>query len=195
MMTSKTCRNRLSLNKKGADVTTEAMTAAINSAVAGLQTQLDAIASKADKTALDELKKTVTDLQAALNNKADAIKLTKLQTKLDEAIAKVNASIESSVGAAKTELQAKIDKLQADLEKADADAAEKIATELAAVKTELQGLINANGEKIADLYEKIKGLDAIKTKIEALEEADKNFVTISQLNDYMNSEAVKAVCG
>ena len=35
-------------------------------------------------------------------------------------------------------------------------------------------------------------LDAIKTKIEALEEADKNFVTISQLNDYMNSEAVKA---
>ena len=180
------------INKKGADVTTEAMTAAINSAVAGLQTQLDAIASKADKTALDELKKTVTDLQAALNNKADAIKLTKLQTKLDEAIAKVNASIESSVGAAKTELQAKIDKLQADLEKADADAAEKIATELAAVKTELQGLINANGEKIADLYEKIKGLDAIKTKIEALEEADKNFVTISQLNDYMNSEAVKA---
>ena len=116
------------INKKGADVTTEAMTAAINSAVAGLQTQLDAIASKADKTALDELKKTVTDLQAALNNKADAIKLTELQTKLDEAIAKVNASIESSVGAAKTELQAKIDKLQADLEKADADDAEKIAT-------------------------------------------------------------------
>ena len=111
---------------------------------------------KADKTALDELKKTVTDLQAALNNKADAIKLTELQTKLDEAIAKVNASIESSVGAAKTELQAKIDKLQADLEKADADAAEKIATELAAVKTELQGLINANGEKIADLYERSK---------------------------------------
>lgn len=179
------------INKKGADVTTEAMTAAINSAVAGLQTQLDAIAGKADKTALDELKKTVTDLQAALNNKADAAKITELQTKLDEAIAKVNASIESSVGAAKTELQAKIDKLQADLEKADADAAEKIATELAAAKTELQGLINANGDKIADLYEKIEGLDAIKTKIEALEEADKNFVTISQLNDYMNSEAVK----
>lgn len=62
-------------------------------------------------------------------------------------------------------MQAKIDKLQADLEKADADAAEKIATELAAVKTELQGLINANGEKIADLYEKIKGLDAIKLKL------------------------------
>ncbi len=179
------------INKKGADVTTEAMAAAINSAVAGLQTQLDAIAGKADKTALDELKKTVTDLQAALNNKADAAKITELQTKLDEAIAKVNASIESSVGAAKTELQAKIDKLQADLEKADADAAEKIATELAAAKTELQGLINANGDKIADLYEKIEGLDAIKTKIEALEEADKNFVTISQLNDYMNSEAVK----
>ena len=179
------------INKKGADVTTEAMTAAINSAVAGLQTQLDAIAGKADKTALDELKKTVTDLQAALNNKADAAKITELQTKLDEAIAKVNASIESSVGAAKTELQAKIDKLQADLEKADADAAEKIATELAAAKTELQGLINANGDKIADLYEKIEGLDAIKTKIGALEEADKNFVTISQLNDYMNSEAVK----
>lgn len=179
------------INKKGADVTTEAMTAAINGAVAGLQTQLDAIAGKADKTALDELKKTVTDLQAALNNKADAAKITELQTKLDEAIAKVNASIESSVGAAKTELQAKIDKLQADLEKADADAAEKIATELAAAKTELQGLINANGDKIADLYEKIEGLDAIKTKIEALEEADKNFVTISQLNDYMNSEAVK----
>ena len=179
------------INKKGADVTTEAMTAAINSAVAGLKTQLDAISGKADKTALDELKKTVTDLQTALNNKADATKLTELQTKLDEAITKVNASIESSVGAAKTELQAKIDKLKADLEKADADAAEKIVTELANAKTELESLINLNGEKIADLYNKIEGLDAIKAKIEALEEADKNFVTISQLNDYMNSEAVK----
>ena len=179
------------INKKGADVTTEAMTAAINSAVAGLQSQLDAIASKADKTALDELKKTVSEMQAALGKKADAAKLTELQTKLDDAIAKVDASIETSVAEAKKALQAKIDELEDKLEKADEDAAAQVAKDLATAKKEMQTLINANGDNIKILFEKIDGLNGISAKIKALEEADKNFVSITQLNEYMNSDAVK----
>ena len=179
------------INNKGADVTTEAMTAAIKSAVAGLQSQLDAIASKADKTALDELKKTVSEMQTALGGKADATKLAELQTKLDEAITKVDASIETSIRDAKEKLQTKIDELEAKLEKADADAAEQVAKDLADAKQEMQTLGNANADQIKILFEKIDGLEGINAKIEALQEADKKFVSIDQLNEYMNSDAVK----
>ena len=179
------------INNKGADVTTEAMTAAIKSAVAGLQSQLDAIASKADKTALDELKKTVSEMQTALGNKADAAKLAELQKKLDEAIAKVDASIETSVAEAKKALQAKIDELEAKLEQADVDAAKQVAKDLADAKKEMQELSRANGDQIKILFEKIDGLEGINAKIEALQEADKKFVSIDQLNEYMNSDAVK----
>ena len=179
------------INNKGADVTTEAMNAAINSAVAGLQSQLDAIASKADKTALDELKKTVSEMQTALGNKADAAKLAELQKKLDEAIAKVDASIETSVAEAKKALQAKIDELEAKLEQADVDAAKQVAKDLADAKKEMQELSRANGDQIKILFEKIDGLEGINAKIEALQEADKKFVSIDQLNEYMNSDAVK----
>ena len=60
------------INQKGADVTTEAMNAAISSAIAKVQADLDKIASKADKSALDALQAVVTKLQEAVNGKADA---------------------------------------------------------------------------------------------------------------------------
>ena len=179
------------INQKGADVTTEAMTTAIKSAIAGLQSQLDAIASKADKTAVEELKSTVRDLQTAVDGKASQADLTALSGKLTEAIDKVNTSIDSKVGAAKDELQAKIDKLQEDLEKADQDAAAAVAAELVKVRQELKDLNDATGEKLADLSDKIEQLQSLESRIEDLEAANENFVTINQLNDYMNSAAVK----
>ena len=179
------------INQKGADVTTEAMTTAIKSAIAGLQSQLDAIASKADKTAVEELKSTVRDLQTAVDGKASQADLTALSGKLTEAIDKVNTSIDSKVGAAKDELQAKIDKLQEDLENADQDAAAAVAAELVKVRQELKDLNDATGEKLADLSDKIEQLQSLESRIEDLEAANENFVTINQLNDYMNSAAVK----
>ena len=179
------------INQKGADVTTEAMTTAIKSAIAGLQSQLDAIASKADKTAVEELKSTVRDLQTAVDGKASQADLTALSGKLTEAINKVNTSIDSKVGAAKDELQAKIDKLQEDLENADQDAAAAVAAELVNVRQELKDLNDATGEKLADLSDKIEQLQSLESRIEDLEAANENFVTINQLNDYMNSAAVE----
>ena len=179
------------INQKGADVTTEAMTTAIKSAIAGLQSQLDAIAGKADKTVVEELKSAVHELQTAVDGKASQADLTALSGKLTEAIEKVNASIDSKIGTAKDELQAKIDKLQEDLEKADQDAAAAIVIELAKVRQDFQDLSNATGEQYAELSRQVEQLQSFESRIEDLEKANENFVTINQLNDYMNSAAVE----
>lgn len=181
-------------------VSTEDMKTAISSAVASLQTQLNAIADKADKTAVAQLEAAVAALQTALNGKADAAQITELQNQITALTETVNASIDQKVGAAKTELQAKIDALQAELEQADADAAVQVAEDLAAAKNELKALIEANGEKIADLQSKIGELEGIKSRIDALEAAHADFakkadlagyVTTDALNAYMNSEELK----
>lgn len=174
------------INKKGADVTTEAMKTAISSAVADLQSQLDAIAGKADKTALEELKAAVQKLQTALDGKASSEDVTALNTKLEEAIGKVDKSIADAVKVAKEQLQADIDKVKEQLDKADGKAEEN-ALKLADLEQKMLELDKASGERIAKLELQIAELDGIKTKIQNLEDASANFATIDQLNEYLKT--------
>ncbi len=172
------------INKKGADVTTEAMKTAISSAVADLQSQLDAIAGKADKTALEELKAAVQKLQTALEGKASSEDVAALNTKLEEAIGKVDKSIADAVKVAKEQLQKEIDALKEKLDKADGKADEN-ALKLAELEQKMLELDKASGERIAKLELQIAELEGIKTRIQNLEDASANFATMDQLDEYL----------
>ena len=157
------------INQKGADVTTEAMNAAISSAIAKVQADLDKIASKADKSALDALQAVVTKLQEAVNGKADASTLESLKAELNEAIATVDSSIQPKIDAAKTQLEGQIAALETKLEEADEAIKGSIATQIADLKTELQGLMDANAAEYAKLYATKVDLNALSDRVETLE--------------------------
>ena len=155
--------------QKGADVTTEAMNAAISSAIAKVQADLDKIASKADKSALDALQAVVTKLQEAVNGKADASTLESLKAELNEAIATVDSSIQPKIDAAKTQLEGQIAALETKLEEADEAIKGSIATQIADLKTELQDLMAANAAEYAKLYATKVDLNALSDRVETLE--------------------------
>ena len=157
------------INQKGADVTTEAMNAAISSAIAKVQADLDKIASKADKSALDALQAVVTKLQEAVNGKADASTLESLKAELNEAIATVDSSIQPKIDAAKTQLEGQIAALETKLEEADEAIKGSIATQIADLKTELQDLMDANAAEYAKLYATKVDLNALSDRVETLE--------------------------
>jgi len=157
------------INQKGADVTTEAMNAAISSAIAKVQADLDKIASKADKSALDALQAVVTKLQEAVNGKADASTLESLKAELNEAIATVDSSIQPKIDAAKTQLEGQIAGLETKLEEADEAIKGSIATQIADLKTELQDLMDANAAEYAKLYATKVDLNALSDRVETLE--------------------------
>ena len=157
------------INQKGADVTTEAMNAAISSAIAKVQADLDKIASKADKSALDALQAVVTKLQEAVNGKADASTLESLKAELNEAIATVDSSIQPKIDAAKTQLEGQIAALETKLEEADEAIKGSIATQIADLKTELQHLMAANAAEYAKLYATKVDLNALSDRVETLE--------------------------
>ena len=157
------------INQKGADVTTEAMNAAISSAIAKVQADLDKIASKADKSALDALQAVVTKLQEAVNGKADASTLESLKAELNEAIATVDSSIQPKIDAAKTQLEGQIAGLETKLEEADEAIKGSIATQIADLKTELQDLMAANAAEYAKLYATKVDLNALSDRVETLE--------------------------
>ena len=157
------------INQKGADVTTEAMNAAISSAIAKVQADLDKIASKADKSALDALQAVVTKLQEAVNGKADASTLESLKAELNEAIATVDSSIQPKIDAAKTQLEGQIAALETKLEEADVAIKGSIATQIADLKTELQDLMAANAAEYAKLYATKVDLNALSDRVETLE--------------------------
>ena len=157
------------INQKGADVITEAMNAAISSAIAKVQADLDKIASKADKSALDALQAVVTKLQEAVNGKADASTLESLKAELNEAIATVDSSIQPKIDAAKTQLEGQIAGLETKLEEADEAIKGSIATQIADLKTELQDLMAANAAEYAKLYATKVDLNALSDRVETLE--------------------------
>ena len=157
------------INQKGADVTTEAMNAAISGAIAKVQADLDKIASKADKSALDALQAVVTKLQEAVNGKADASTLESLKAELNEAIATVDSSIQPKIDAAKTQLEGQIAALETKLEEADEAIKGSIATQIADLKTELQDLMAANAAEYAKLYATKVDLNALSDRVETLE--------------------------
>ena len=157
------------INQKGADVTTEAMNAAISSAIAKVQADLDKIASKADKSALDALQAVVTKLQEAVNGKADASTLESLKAELNEAIATVDSSSQPKIDAAKTQLEGQIAALETKLEEADEAIKGSIATQIADLKTELQDLMAANAAEYAKLYATKVDLNALSDRVETLE--------------------------
>ena len=157
------------INQKGADVTTEAMNAAISSAIAKVHADLDKIASKADKSALDALQAVVTKLQEAVNGKADASTLESLKAELNEAIATVDSSIQPKIDAAKTQLEGQIAALETKLEEADEAIKGSIATQIADLKTELQDLMAANAAEYAKLYATKVDLNALSDRVETLE--------------------------
>ena len=157
------------INQKGADVTTEAMNAAISSAIAKVQADLDKIASKADKSALDALQAVVTKLQEAVNGKVDASTLESLKAELNEAIATVDSSIQPKIDAAKTQLEGQIAGLETKLEEADEAIKGSIATQIADLKTELQDLMDANAAEYAKLYATKVDLNALSDRVETLE--------------------------
>ena len=157
------------INQKGADVTTEAMNAAISSAIAKVQADLDKIASKADKSALDALQAVVTKLQEAVNGKADASTLESLKAELNEAIATVDSSIQPKIDAGKTQVESQIAALETKLEEADEAIKGSIATQIADLKTELQDLMAANAAEYAKLYATKVDLNALSDRVETLE--------------------------
>ena len=157
------------INQKGADVTTEAMNAAISSAIAKVQADLDKIASKADKSALDALQAVVTKLQEAVNGKADASTLESLKAELNEAIATVDSSIQPKIDAAKTQLEGQIAALETKLEEADEAIKGSIATQIADLKTELQDLMAANAAENAKLYSTKVDLYSLSDSVETLD--------------------------
>ena len=167
MMTSTICRHKLTQTKLA--LTTEAMNAAISSAIAKVQADLDKIASKADKSALDALQAVVTKLQEAVNGKADASTLESLKAELNEAIATVDSSIQPKIDAAKTQLEGQIAGLETKLEEADEAIKGSIATQIADLKTELQDLMDANAAEYAKLYATKVDLNALSDRVETLE--------------------------
>ena len=145
------------------------MNAAISSAIAKVQADLDKIASKADKSALDALQAVVTKLQEAVNGKADASTLESLKAELNEAIATVDSSIQPKIDAAKTQLEGQIAALETKLEEADEAIKGSIATQIADLKTELQDLMAANAAEYAKLYATKVDLNALSDRVETLE--------------------------
>ena len=145
------------------------MNAAISSAIAKVQADLDKIASKADKSALDALQAVVTKLQEAVNGKADASTLESLKAELNEAIATVDSSIQPKIDAAKTQLEGQIAALETKLEEADEAIKGSIATQIADLKTELQDLMDANAAEYAKLYATKVDLNALSDRVETLE--------------------------
>lgn len=183
-----------SINKIGADVTTADMNAAINSAVSGLQSKLDDLAGKvASAKDVEALQTAVKELKAAVAKGATKEGLSQLTTKLNDEVAKLNASIEKNVGAAKAELQGKIDQLEKDMEKADKDAAEKMTKELADLKSEMQELINANAKSIADLTSKIADYENIQNAIAEYEKAKGTYLTSKDIEGFLKEDAVKDI--
>lgn len=183
-----------SINKIGADVTTADMNAAINSAVSGLQSKLDDLAGKvASAKDVEALQTAVKELKAAVAKGATKEELSQLTTKLNDEVAKLNASIEKNVGAAKEELQGKIDQLEKDMQKADKDAAEKMTKELADLKSEMQELINANAKSIADLTSKIADYENIQNAIAEYEKAKGTYLTSKDIEGFLKEDAVKDI--
>ena len=175
------------INQKGADVTTEAMNAAISSAIAKVQADLDKIASKADKSALDALQAVVTKLQEAVNGKADASTLESLKAELNEAIATVDSSIQPKIDAAKTQLEGQIAGLETKLEEADEAIKGSIATQIADLKTELQDLMDANAAEYAKLYATKVDLNALSDRVETLEKI--KHLTTDDVLSFIQTEA------
>lgn len=183
-----------SINKIGADVTTADMNAAINSAVSGLQSKLDDLAGKvASAKDVEALQTAVKELKAAVAKGATKEELSQLTTKLNDEVAKLDASIAKNVGAAKEELQGKIDQLEKDMQKADKDAAEKMTKELADLKSEMQELINANAKSIADLTSKIADYENIQNAIAEYEKAKGTYLTSKDIEGFLKEDAVKDI--
>ena len=182
-----------SINKIGADVTTADMNAAINSAVSGLQSKLDDLAGKvASAKDVEALQTAVKELKAAVAKGATKDELSQLTTKLNDEVAKLDASIEKNVGDAKAELQGKIDQLVEKMNAAD-EAAK-------ATKAELQGEIDqlkkdmekADGDAKAELQGKIDQLreDMEKAGKDAAEKMTQELADLkSEMQELINANA------
>ena len=208
------------INKKEPGVSTDAMNTAIQGAIASLKTQLEtAIAGKADNAAVQALQTKVNELVAALDNKADASRITELVEQISALSAEVN-SVKGSVEEIKANLEREIADLKgqiAELEKqlgeipdtpgeGNASLVEKLNelnTQLSDAMNKLQAVeqtAQGNAEAIIKLTSEIAQLVDMQSKIEALEAANETFakktdlagyVTTEALGAYMNSEDIK----
>lgn len=173
---------------KGNPVSTEEMKTAIASAVASLQSQLDAaVAGKADNAAVVALQQKVQELVNELNGKADEARLTALADEIKALSDQVN-SVKGSLEETKTALEAEIASLKQQLENtADKSQMEQLAKDLAALQNKLDDVAKAtedNAATIIDLKTKIAELQSLVSRIEALEKANEEFATRQDLSAY-----------
>lgn len=181
-------------------VSTEDMKTAIASAITTLQTQLQkAIDGKANNADVVALQTAVRDLQTALAEKADQSKITELTEKIAELSTKVNG-IEGSLDETKAALEAKIAELEAKLSNTvDQEELAAIVADLTTTKNELAAvkeMAENNTSAIVQLTADIAKLQALETRIAALEEANKSFAAKSDLDVYTKtSEMADLISG
>lgn len=177
---------------KGNPVSPEEMKAAIASAIASLQSQLEtAIAGKADNAAVIALQQKVQELATELNGKADETRLTELAGEIKALSEQVNG-VKGSLEETRKVLEAEIASLKQQLANtADKAQMEKLAKELAALQNKLDEVTKStedNAAAIIDLKTKITELEALKSRIDALEAAHQEFARTSDLNAYTKTE-------
>ena len=117
------------INKKEPGVTTAEMSTAVSSAIS---------AGKADNAAVVALQDKVRELEAALNNKADASAIQELIAQIGELSEEVN-SVKGSLEDSKTKLEAEIKALEDELANvADAAEMEELAKKLTEAQNQLK---------------------------------------------------------
>ena len=185
------------INQKAPGVTVEEMTSAVNSAISSLKTELqNAISAKADKEAVTALENKISELETALSNKADAAKVTELLEQIADLSEKVSAT-DQSILDAKAELEDKIAELQEQIANADQSAdVESLKEQLESFVGQLNDInasIQANADDIKELALQLAQYDGILDKIAALEEADREFITSSDLEAYYTKEEIASL--
>ncbi len=150
------------INAKEPGVSTEAMTSAIQSAVASLKTQLEtAISGKADNASVQALQKKVNELVAALEGKADAEKINDLVAALEgkadaEKVNELVAALEGKADAGKiAELVGQINELSKEVN--------NVKGSLDDTKAELETKIANLKEQIAKLEEEVGNIGGDET--------------------------------
>lgn len=199
------------INAKEPGVSTEAMNSAIQSAVASLKSQLEtAISGKADNASVQALQTKVNELVAALENKADASKITELVEQIGALSTEVN-NIKGSLDEEKTKLQAQINELEAQIvelkkqigseegggetpeDTSMRDQLNKLVTNLANAQNELTRIDQAtkdNAGEIVKLAGQIAELGNLKATVEALEAAHADFAQKGDLDAYYTKEEI-----
>ena len=206
------------INEKEPGVSTEAMSSAIQSAVASLKTQLEtAISGKADNASVQALQTKVNELVAALDGKADAGKITDLVNQINTLSTEVN-NVKGSLDEMKENLnlqihglQEQIDKLREEVGNAGGeggggtetpedtslrDQLNKLTTDLSEAQNKLDEVEKAAGDNaavITKLSTQISELTILKGKVDALEAAHVNFVQTGDLAAYYTKEEIAGV--